>query len=139
MVTDRETVQAHYSPSLKAWLGDLGDGTHDGGPKDPRIGVIRVKARTATYAVSIGTAVGRGVEIIKGAVTGQASKVNKLRELTEDELNECMSDPFLLVVLTLSSARSIQLNLNIERSNQLPLLTFIRASHKHKISTYHTI
>jgi general stress protein 26 len=105
VVTDRDTVRAHYSPSLKAWLGDLGDGTHDGGPEDPRIGVIRVKARTATYALSVGTAVGRGVEMVKGAVTGQAAKVNKLRELNEDELNECMSDFVLAVVSTLSTGR----------------------------------
>ncbi len=91
VVTDREAVRAHYSPSLKAWLGDLGDGTHDGGPEDPRIGVIRVKARTATYAIAVGTVMGRGAEIIKGAVTGQAPKVSKLRELNEEDLDECMS------------------------------------------------
>jgi general stress protein 26 len=88
VVTDREAVRAHYSPSLKAWLGDLGDGTHDGGPEDPRIGVIRVKARTATYAIAVGTVMGRGAEIIKGAVTGQAPKVSKLRELNEEDLDE---------------------------------------------------
>jgi hypothetical protein len=32
---DREKVHKYYSPTLKAWLGDLGDGTHDGGPNDP--------------------------------------------------------------------------------------------------------
>jgi general stress protein 26 len=36
--TDREVVRKHYSPALKAWIGDLGDGKHDGGPEDPRIG-----------------------------------------------------------------------------------------------------
>lgn len=88
VVTDREKVRKHYSQSLKAWLGDLGDGKHDGGPEDPRIGLICVKANTATYAVAIGNPVSRGVEMVKGAVTGEASKVNKLRELTEDEINE---------------------------------------------------
>ena len=91
VVTDREAVRANYSPSLKAWLGDLGDGTHDGGPDDPRIGIIQVKTQTATYAVAVGTVLGRGAEIVKGALTGQAPKVNKLRELHEDELNQCMS------------------------------------------------
>lgn len=90
-MTDRETVRANYSQSLKAWLGDLGDGTHDGGPDDPRIGVIRVKTRTATYAVAVGTVLGRGAEIVKGALTGQAPKVNKLRELNEEEIGQCMS------------------------------------------------
>ena len=28
---DREPVKKYYSPGLKAWIGDLGDGKHDGG------------------------------------------------------------------------------------------------------------
>lgn len=88
IVTDRETVRKYYSPALKAWLGDLEDGKHDGGPEDPRIGVIKVKALTATYAIATGTSLGRGADIIKGAITGAAPKVNKLRELTEEELQQ---------------------------------------------------
>jgi hypothetical protein len=30
IVTDREMVHKYYSPALKAWIGDLGDGKHDG-------------------------------------------------------------------------------------------------------------
>lgn len=30
--TDRETIKKWYSRALKAWIGDLGDGVHDGGP-----------------------------------------------------------------------------------------------------------
>ena len=89
IVTDREMVRKYYSPALKAWLGDLEDGKHDGGPEDPRIGVIKVKAVTATYAINVGTLLGRGAEIVKGAITGSAPKVNKLRELTEEELEQC--------------------------------------------------
>lgn len=87
-------MRKYYSPALKAWVGDLGDGVHDGGPEDPRIAVIRVVARTATYALAVGTSLGRGIEIIKGAVTGQTAEVNKLRELTEKELDECKSPAF---------------------------------------------
>ncbi|CAF9905116.1 MAG: BLI-3 blue-light-inducible Bli-3 protein [Heterodermia speciosa] len=89
IITDRETVRKYYSPALKAWLGDLEDGTHDGGPEDPRIGVIKVKAKTATYAIATRTAVGRAIEIAKGTVTGSAPNVNKLRELSEEELDQC--------------------------------------------------
>ena len=32
---DRPKVEKYYSPTLKAWLGDLGDGIHDGSPNDP--------------------------------------------------------------------------------------------------------
>lgn len=56
---------------------------------DPRIGIIRVDTITATYAIVNRSAVGRGVEIAKGAVTGEAPSVNKLREVTEQEIAEC--------------------------------------------------
>ncbi|KAL8809349.1 MAG: hypothetical protein Q9223_007937 [Gallowayella weberi] len=89
IITDRDVVRKYYSPTLKAWLGDLGDGTHDGGPEDPRIAVIKVSAKTATYAITSKTMLGRGVEVAKGTITGSAPSVNKLRELSEDELKEC--------------------------------------------------
>lgn len=60
---DRETVKKYYSPELKTWLGDLGDGTHDGSENDPRIAVIRIKAKTATYAISISNPISRGIEV----------------------------------------------------------------------------
>ncbi|GAB7360822.1 hypothetical protein MBLNU230_g0808t2 [Neophaeotheca triangularis] len=87
--TDREKVRAYYSPALKAWLGDLGDGKHDGGPEDPRIGVIKVSAKTAQYAVSRRTAIGGAVEFAKGVVTGETAQVNKLRHLEESEIQQC--------------------------------------------------
>lgn len=64
----------------------MGDGKHDGGPEDPRIGVIRVEAKTATYAVSRKNIVGRAAELAQGVVTGSAPAVNKLREITEQEI-----------------------------------------------------
>lgn len=84
--TDRATVKQYYSKALKAWLGDLGDGKHDGGPEDPRIGVIRVRMRTATYTVVRKTVVGRAAEFAKGVVTGNAPAVNRLRELSVSEV-----------------------------------------------------
>jgi hypothetical protein len=86
ILTDRSIVKKYYSSALKAWLGDLGDGKHNGGPEDPRIGVIRVEAKTATYAVSRKTAVGGAVEMAKGVVTGSIPAVNKLREISEQEI-----------------------------------------------------
>lgn len=93
LVSDRETVRKYYSPALKAWIGDLGDGTHDGGPEDPRIIVIRVKAVTAQYAISNRTAVGGLLELARGVATGEAPSVNKLRYLDEAELAQwCSTD-----------------------------------------------
>lgn len=74
-MNDRETVQKYYSSSLKAWLGDLDDGTHNGGPEDPRIGVIRVKTETATYAIVKKNVAARAVDMAHGAVTGSAPAV----------------------------------------------------------------
>ena len=87
--TDRAIVKKYYSPGLKAWIGDLGDGTHDGGPDDPRIGIIRVKTATAQYAISNKTQVGGLVELAKGVVTGESPEVNKLRYLSEQEIQQC--------------------------------------------------
>lgn len=109
-MTDRETVRANYSKQLKAWLGDLGDGKHDGGPEDPRIGVIRVTTRTATYAVAEGTVLGRGAEIVKGALTGEAPKVNKLREINEEEVGQCTSTSFHFIYVFATFNRHLELN-----------------------------
>jgi general stress protein 26 len=89
--TDREAIRKYYSPSLRAWVGDLGDGKHDGGPDDPRICLIKVKAVTAQYAVSKRTLVGGLVELAKGVATGEAPSVNKLRQLSEQELQQWRS------------------------------------------------
>ncbi|QDS78029.1 BLI-3 blue-light-inducible Bli-3 protein [Venturia effusa] len=88
IVSDREAVRKYYSPSLKAWLGDLGDGKHDGGPEDPRIVLIKVKTETAQYAISHKTSVGSLVEVAKGAITGEAAQVNKLRHISESEIQQ---------------------------------------------------
>jgi hypothetical protein len=84
-------VKRYYSPALKAWIGDLGDGKHDGGPNDPRICLIKVKALTAQYATNRKTMVGGLVELAKGVATGEAPSVNKLRHLSEQELQQCKS------------------------------------------------
>ncbi|KAF1985444.1 hypothetical protein K402DRAFT_334637 [Aulographum hederae CBS 113979] len=84
--TDREDVKKYYTPTLRAWLGDLDDGTHDGSENDPRICLIRVEAKTAQYSISGKTLLGSAVEVAKGAVTGKAAAVNKIRHLSEAEV-----------------------------------------------------
>lgn len=91
VITDRSLVKKHYTPTLKAWLGDLGDGTHDGSENDPRIGVIRVKTTSITYAVSNATIVGKVVQLAEGVVTGNAAQVNKLREVSSQEVEQYRS------------------------------------------------
>ena len=89
--TDRDTVHKYYSPALKAWMGDLGDGKHDGGPDDPRVVVIRVKSKTIQYATSRKNPVAAAVEFAKGVVMGEAPQLNKLRHLSEEELQQARS------------------------------------------------
>ncbi|TKA73438.1 hypothetical protein B0A55_06093 [Friedmanniomyces simplex] len=86
--TDRAMVHKYYSPALKAWIGDLGDGKHDGGPDDPRVVVIKVKSQTVQYATARKTAIGGAIEFAKGVITGEAPQVNKLRHLSEEELQQ---------------------------------------------------
>ena len=84
--TDRSLVKKHYSALLRAWLGDLGDGTHDGSENDPRIGIIRVKTSSVTYAITDQTLVARVAGIAKAAATGNVATPNKLREISEVEV-----------------------------------------------------
>lgn len=88
VIHDRETVRKHYSPALKAWIGDLGDGKHDGGPEDPRIAVIKVTTITATYAITHRNAISRGVQMAKGVATGNVPDVNRVREITQEEISD---------------------------------------------------
>ena len=84
--TDRELVRKHYSPALKAWLGDLGDGKHDGGPEDPRIGIIRVRSKQITYAVSSKGIIGQTVEFAKGLASGDTPAFMRLKDITESQI-----------------------------------------------------
>ncbi|KAH6685750.1 pyridoxamine 5'-phosphate oxidase [Plectosphaerella plurivora] len=91
VITDRDLVKKTYSPALKAWLGDLGDGKHDGSENDPRIGVIRVKAKSITYAINNRNVIGRIAQVAEGVVTGSPAQVNKLREISPSEIQQWRS------------------------------------------------
>ncbi|EAW07429.1 blue light-inducible protein Bli-3 [Aspergillus clavatus NRRL 1] len=88
IIADKETVKKYYSPALQAWLGDLGDGVHDGGPEDPRIGVIKLEAKLATYALARKGMLGRAVETVKSVAKGDVPAITSIRELSEEELAE---------------------------------------------------
>jgi general stress protein 26 len=38
-------IKEIWSKGTKAWFGDLGDGVHTGGPEDPRMKLIEIKAK----------------------------------------------------------------------------------------------
>lgn len=87
VVTDRELVKRHYTPTLRAWLGDLEDGTHDGSENDPRLGMIRVRMETATCSLSGKGVFGTVKDVVAGAVSGRVPCVAKLREISRAEVD----------------------------------------------------
>jgi len=89
ILSGKDVVEKFYSPALRAWLGDLGDGVHDGGPSDPRIGVIKVEAKSAVHVLPRKGLVGRAVDTGKAIVKGEVPPINKIRELNTEELAEC--------------------------------------------------
>jgi len=82
---DKALIKKLYTPELRAWFGDLGDGVHTGGPEDPRICIILVEAHTVTYSKS-NTWVPTVFKVIKGMVSGEKVKVAEVRSLSEAEL-----------------------------------------------------
>jgi len=89
--TDREKVRQYYSPSLKLWLGDLQDGKHDGGPEDPRIGLIKIESTTAEYAISKKTMVGSLIESAKSLAGGEAPSLHKMSYISAKEIEQARS------------------------------------------------
>jgi len=77
-----------YKPGVNAWFGDLGDGTHTGGPEDPRMAVIDVKAKYITYWKSEVSMLGYAKEVGQAALTGKVANTGVLRELKTGELEK---------------------------------------------------
>lgn len=42
---DDPRIKEVYSKPVSAWFGDMKDGVHDGGPEDPRMKLIEVRAK----------------------------------------------------------------------------------------------
>lgn len=85
IITERDAVKKYYSPVLKAWLGDLGDGVHDASENDPRIGIVRLDSETATYALSDKGQIIQTINIAQSVVTGKPAEVTKLRHVSEEQ------------------------------------------------------
>ena len=87
VTTDRELVRELYKPDWKAWLGDEG-GDRDGSPDDPRIALILVEARSATYMKVTKPQPVVLFEVAKAMVTGSPPKVGDLRTVSEREMRQ---------------------------------------------------
>lgn len=86
IVTDRAQVAQYYSPLLRGWLGDLGDGVHDGSEEDPRAGLIKLHTETVTYSLAEHGPLGTAAKVTQAAIKGKPAQVNSLRHISEDEL-----------------------------------------------------
>ena len=85
---DRDLIDALYLPDWKMWFGDEGDGKHNGGPHDPRIGLILVEADTVHYSKKDRTTPMVLFQMAKAMITGEPPKVADLREIGRDELKQ---------------------------------------------------
>jgi general stress protein 26 len=82
---DKHRIRSLYRPDWRAWFGDEG-GNRDGGPDDPRIGLIFVEADSVVY---MKTDKPRPVvlwETIKGMVTGSRPDIGEVRHIGAGEL-----------------------------------------------------
>lgn len=111
ILAGKDIVEKFYSPALRVWLGDLGDGVHDGGPTDPRIGVIKVEAKSAVHVLPRKGLIGRAVDAGKAIAKGEVPPINKIRELSTEELADCessslhFSSPWVLRLTKISIGR----------------------------------
>lgn len=80
---DRRTIHALHAKNWKAWLGDVG-GAKDGGLDDPRIVLIEVDAREATYMKSNTPSVVALFKVVKGIATGDPPKLGDMRDVERD-------------------------------------------------------
>lgn len=85
LTQDREQIHRLYEPDWKAWLGDEG-GERDGGPDDPRIGLILVEAQSVVYSKNNKPKPLLLFEVAKAIATGTPPKVADLRTLEGEEL-----------------------------------------------------
>ena len=88
---DRDLIDSLYKPDWKAWLGDQGDGKHDGSPHDPRIALILVEADSVVYSKNNRSMPLALFQVMKAMVTGEPPKVADLREIDADELRRAPS------------------------------------------------
>ena len=81
-------IEEVWSKGTSAWFGDLGDGKHDGGPKDPRVALIEVKATYVSYWKTKVGMLGFMKEVGQASLTGQVADNGILRQFEGKQLDE---------------------------------------------------
>lgn len=85
---DDPRIKQIYSKGTSAWFGDLGDGVHTGGPEDPRMMLIEVKATYISYWMSTVTTLGFIKEVAQASMTGKVANNGVLRQMTKEDINQ---------------------------------------------------
>ena len=78
---DRKTIRQLYAQDWKAWFADEGGGG-EGGPEDPRIVLIGVRAESAQYMTVDKPQPVVLFEVLKGLVTGTRPDVGQVKEVS---------------------------------------------------------
>ena len=86
VVRDRAKSHELYKPDWRAWFGDEG-GERDGGPDDPRIGLIAVDADSVVYMVNNTPRPVVLFEVVKGMITGTQPDVGETHILSGSEIH----------------------------------------------------
>lgn len=82
---DRKRIKQLYQPDWRVWFEDEG-GARDGGPDDPRIGIILVSADSAEYLAIHKPRPVVLFEVVKGMVTGKRPDIGTEKTVTGGEL-----------------------------------------------------
>jgi general stress protein 26 len=101
---DDPRIKQIYSKIVSAWFGDLGDGVHTGGPEDPRMSIIEVKAKCRylcmmlvavadvfsdiSYYKSTTGKLGSMAEIGTAVFTGNVAMTGDLREMGVEDIKQ---------------------------------------------------
>ncbi|WWD19795.1 hypothetical protein CI109_104259 [Kwoniella shandongensis] len=89
--TDRELVKHLYTPTLKAWFADKGDGVRDGSPNDPRLTVLEVKVDEIRHFHQVKTTLGTITDVVASTITGSTATPGEVRTITGEEIASAWS------------------------------------------------
>jgi general stress protein 26 len=81
-------IKEVWSKGAAAWFGDLGDGKHDASADDPRMTLIEIKSKYVAYYLTEVGLLGYAKEVVGAAVTGGVANTGKIRELSEQDLEQ---------------------------------------------------
>lgn len=82
---DKALIHELYKPDWKAWLGDEG-GERDGGPDDPRIALVEVRAESANYLRVTEPRLVTLFKLATSLVTGEPPNIGDAGQVTRAEL-----------------------------------------------------